>query len=616
METISIARIREALQKGKEEGYVLFAEGRQKEQLEKAKTNPVARQLLDQLEVYTQGVEKKAPRTSSFAMWIDYLETGNRRNYEKLYFESKRELHALALQEYIEGEGRLLEPLQERLWLWCNEYSWELPAHVSLSKEQMQKEKRVPETTLALFSAETGFYMAEILSLLQERLHPSLVYRVQSEIEKRVLRPFEEGNFKFEEEKMNWSAVCAGSVGMAAIYLVEDQYRLSSIVYRVLGSLASFLEGFEKDGLTREGLGYWQYGFSFYLAFAQLLYERTKGEIDLMKWDKKIIEIAKLPLYLQFPDGGIIPFSDTPSQKWYGEYGILARLEACVGVKGYVHEESVNFLEEETAKWLYLSRNLFWGADYEKAEEKPFIGRRYFGSGQWIIDRSEDEDGNFLVFAAKGGDNDEPHNHNDLGHFILRYAGEEIFCDLGAPEYTKAYFSEGRYGVLNASSKGHSVPVIGGKEQSAGKERQSQFVDLELRGHVKLVLDLTKAYDSVDLKKYTRSLCFNKGDKTLLIEDTFEQELEQAEMQPLQVEEVLMTHLPVRLVEEGVLELVGEKTKTLIYFEEAAKYQLETCTYTNHQGDTKQVNRIAFCYELTQKEEKIQIRLTLATAHS
>ncbi|NUT40465.1 MAG: hypothetical protein HOV86_10800 [Thermoactinospora sp.] len=71
-------------------------------------------------------------------------------------------------------------------------------------------------------------------------------------------------------------------------------------------------------------------------------------------------------------------------------------------------------------------------------------------------------------FAAKGGHNDEPHNHLDLGHFVLRLNGETVLDDLGAPEYTRDYFGEDRYKVLQASALGHSVPVINGSTQQPG----------------------------------------------------------------------------------------------------------------------------------------------------
>ncbi|MDY4307971.1 hypothetical protein SNF32_14980 [Enterococcus mundtii] len=46
------------------------------------------------------------------------------------------------------------------------------------------------------------------------------------------------------------------------------------------------------------------------------------------------------------------------------------------------------------------------------------------------------------MFAAKGGRNDESHNHIDIGHFVFGTREDLFLTDLGAGEYTKDYFDE------------------------------------------------------------------------------------------------------------------------------------------------------------------------------
>ncbi|MFR6332585.1 MAG: hypothetical protein ACLUOI_29915 [Eisenbergiella sp.] len=71
--------------------------------------------------------------------------------------------------------------------------------------------------------------------------------------------------------------------------------------------------------------------------------------------------------------------------------------------------------------------------------------------------------------AAKGGNNGESHNHNDVK--LPASGGDEmLLTDLGAGEYTRDYFSEKRYEILCNHSFGHSVPVIDGKGQKEGTE--------------------------------------------------------------------------------------------------------------------------------------------------
>ncbi len=90
------------------------------------------------------------------------------------------------------------------------------------------------------------------------------------------------------------------------------------------------------------------------------------------------------------------------------------------------------------------------------------------------------EPGVMLAFSAKAGHNNEPHNHNDLGHFILHGGGENLLCDLGAGLYTKAYFSPGRESIINISSSGHSVPVINGTMQQSGAKAKAVVLDIAM----------------------------------------------------------------------------------------------------------------------------------------
>src|SRR5690606_39665769 len=50
-------------------------------------------------------------------------------------------------------------------------------------------------------------------------------------------------------------------------------------------------------------------------------------------------------------------------------------------------------------------------------------------------------------FAAKGGYNNESHNHNDIGSFILYKEGKPLFIDAGVGTYTKKTFSNERYDI-------------------------------------------------------------------------------------------------------------------------------------------------------------------------
>jgi hypothetical protein len=148
-------------------------------------------------------------------------------------------------------------------------------------------------------------------------------------------------------------------------------------------------------------------------------------------------------------------------------------------------------------RWGHVTRNLLW-SDPARFDQPLPDQTTYFPDLAWTVARrllgARDAAGS-LSFAAKGGHNGEPHNHNDLGHFVLHIGGESLLTDLGAGVYTRQYFREERYQHLHPSSEGHSAPVIAGRGQAPGREHVARVLaHAERADGAALALDLTPAY--------------------------------------------------------------------------------------------------------------------------
>ena len=100
--------------------------------------------------------------------------------------------------------------------------------------------------------------------------------------------------------------------------------------------------------------------------------------------------------------------------------------------------------------------------------------------------------------------------------FIFSDKDGQVFCDLGAGRYTKDYFDESkRYDIFCNSSFGHSVPIIDGEPQSAGK----RFLAKLTYENGIAVCDLSKAYDCHNLISFTRKAVIN--DNSVILTDDF-----------------------------------------------------------------------------------------------
>jgi len=510
--------------------------------------------MLTQIEEEAERARATPAPALPLSLFRLFEETGDRSQYESAYFDRRRRLAALTLSILLpsparegsetrshsspagerpevkllpspNGEGPGVRSLSDLLWEICNEYTWALPAHLPVGINAVRANRLPPEQIVDLFAAETAAALAEVLSLLGDRLDPWLDLRIRQEVERRIFQPLFENSARFawETEAMNWAAVCAGSAGIAALVLVDDRERLVRVIERVLRVMKVFLSGFPNDGGTPEGIVYWEYGFGFYLYFAEALREYTGGTIDLLD-DDHVRRIAAFPNTVALGDNHFVNFSDANATV-HLHAGLCARLAERTGTK-MPPLPPVDFFTDHIFRWAHITRDIVWSRPPGK--KRLANGRFYLPDLAWVIDKRT-INGKTIAFAAKGGHNDEPHNHNDLGHFILHVGGESLLADIGAGRYTRQYFGAERYASIHNGAQGHSVPIINGALQQAGKEYRAHLLHyVEKREKIDFTLDLSGAYDQPALRSLHREFHWQRTDEEadafLQIEDFFSAE--------------------------------------------------------------------------------------------
>lgn len=440
----------------------------------------------------------------NFRDFMTFSETGNRIYFEEKYFRRRAQLIAAVGMFLLEEQQEYLERLENVLWAICDEYTWSLPAHVP-----PQQESALTRRHIDLFAAETGFALSEISQLLEEKLHPRLLQRMNDEVDARILCSFEQTEYHWEYLEMNWSAVCAGSVGACFLYLAPE--RFPAVKQRILNAMNCFLRGFGTDGCCREGMSYWNYGFGFFTYFADLLYKFTNGKENLFA-NPLVEKVAQFPQIAFLNPSTVISFADCGPDADI-EPGLISYLTQLYPEQIYFTGRAAELLDlnDRCYRWATFIRNIVW-TDYRFLRTKAPEQMTYLPQAQWYVNHN----GPFS-FAAKGGHNDEPHNHNDLGGFILADEQEQLLCDLGSGLYTHAYFqSETRYDVISNSSLGHSVPMIDGTLQQPGENHFAQVVRADSNT---FSVDITGAYLCDDLTQALRT--FQIQANTIKLNDHF-----------------------------------------------------------------------------------------------
>lgn len=461
------------------------------------------RPMLDAIRAEARRLLKTEAPALPYSLFKLFKEQGTRLEYERPYFERRRRLNTYALLAWLEpGEEAHARELADIVWLICDEYSWCLPAHI----------RENDPLAVDLFAAETAFALAEIVSLAGPLLPEPVAVRARREVRRRVLEPYLYGGpWAWERSTHNWAAVCAGSVGAAALHLLDDRDELAAVVDRVLSAMSSFLDGYGDDGVCPEGFGYWTYGFGFFVYFADLLGKATEGRLDLFSLPK-IGKIAAFPQICFLSGAAVANFSDALPE-YRVQPGLLHYLAGVFeGLPVPGPELYARYTDDPCSRWAHAFRDLVWTAPEGGGSGGWPDLSRYMPDAQWLVSRLA-AGGRTYAFAAKGGHNDEPHNHNDLGHFLLHTDGETVLHDLGCGMYTADYFGERRYEYACNGSQGHSVPIVGGALQQPGRSRKARVLRAEAGEGVAvdtLEMDIAGAYDADGLKSWVRRFEWDK----------------------------------------------------------------------------------------------------------
>lgn len=501
---------------------------------------PELAEMLTDLRRYGEQALREPLPLLTFQLFRQFGRAGERKAYEQVYFERRGRLAAVAMLALDAGTPHMVHALEEMLWAICDEYTWCLPAHLGTGEAEQVA------GNIDLFAAETVHMLAEIVILHRHHLDALVVERIRKEAERRIFTPLyrEKRAYHWQIADHNWSAVCGGCCGMAALLLLEDQAMLLESTRQTINCMKAFLSGYGEDGGCAEGIGYWVYGFGYFVYYAEMLRDYTEGALDLLE-GSKIAAIAAFPLRIHLSGGTFINYSDSSEHEEIPS-GLLSLLAVRFGMKVDLPLRIPRLTEDPCRRWAHLLRNLMWSdpevykrIHREAAEQAN--GGFIFQQLEWMVAkhalhmppnvqgetsrRCSDREWVQVACSFKGGHNDEPHNHNDLGQVIIHCGGENILCDPGAGLYTQAYFAPGREQLLHISSAGHNVPLIGGCEQRSGRKAEAELLEFRLEpdgSEMQALFDLTQAYPEAALHRYTRHLSWKAGQDYVGMNGTME----------------------------------------------------------------------------------------------
>lgn len=567
------------------------------------------------------------PQTT-YSLYREFEHTGEREGYQQPYYIKRSQL-SRAVLEMIMGDESMRDVVSDLLWSICEETTWVLPAHEEQGpdfwelKPSPRKHPWGAHTALTrepdsidLFAAETGASLAETVYLLGDRLPAEVCQRVRQEVGRHIFLPYLAYGRKhwWYKGALNWNGVCNGSIGLAFLRLERDPRTLADALNQALEGLEAFVAtAFEADGGSIEGPGYWNYGLMYYVTLAELLRERTSGEIDLLA-APRMVDIARYPLGMALSEGLFIDFGDAVERTAF-EPGIIQRIAERTGVielrNLILPADRLEGFGVATAKLGIMLRDCAWW----DGETPPFPASAHAdfylpacGVAKFTGRTARQKP---VALAAKAGHNDGHHSHTDIATFIYHIDGESLLCDPGRGRYSKDYFRQHRYENIFCNSIGHNVPRIGGQLQAPGPEfggsqqYHGDIIEHDSDGPEKiLVIDYHQAYNLPTLRKARRTLRLSADDGVARLEDAFD-----FDDAPLPVEEAFVTWETVAL-KGSTARITGKHSALEMVIEEPAGVVFQVERLKKESNENKRdgvLSRITV--QLPEGQKKFRMRI-------
>ncbi len=482
------------------------------------------------------GTEWATPRASVF---LDYVRNGDRSRFQAISFGRRSRLTALVLGECFEGKGRFMDDIADGIWAICEETYWGVPAHVGMQKKGPGLPD-VKEPTVDLFAAETGGLLAWTYYLLYDQLRdisPLLPERIEYEVKRRIIDVLlARSDFWWmglqddpDHHVNNWNPWICSNWLSAVLVLEKDQERRIKSVHKICRCLDQFLNPYPRDGGCDEGPGYWGHaGSSLYDCLA-LLHSVSKGEIDV--FDQPLIrEIGRYIYRVHIAGDYYVNFADAsaitrPMASQVYRYGKAIQDPKMTGFGAYLAERQEVGGKAALKRFGGLMRGLpalltMRDLPAEKPAV-PLLRDVWFPDLQVAIAREKQGSTTGFYLAAKGGHNNESHNHNDVGNFLVFYDGIPLMIDVGVEEYTAKTFSSRRYEIWTMQSAFHNCPTVNGTMQAPGAQYRAADLDYAAeKKRARFSLEMSGAYpDSAGIQTWKRTVELERGTGVRIIDD-------------------------------------------------------------------------------------------------
>lgn len=352
------------------------------------------------------------------------------------------------------------------------------------------------------------------------------------------------GAWKWYLSDNNWNGICHGGMIMAALACYEsDPAFMSSVIAVAVNGMPRYLDSFEPDGASEEGMMYWGYGVSnTFLALESMkrVLGKTFGLAEMSGFKKT----GWFPYIVSGPSGTATMGDDclyygkenkVLSYFWFAKNYSDTNL-AIMHYSKCMERNSVRI--EKMNGWIDL---LFYDPELIKRGNYMSLPLSGYIKGcdyMYVIENQQDP--NSIYIGMHGGSNSASHGHLDAGTIFLQALGENYIVGNLGREYpypadyftiTAPYYDQppsrslstiGRFYYYRVRTESKSCLVFNPDarpEQNPNGMASLYKQEADNNGGF-FIIDLTACYIR-DVKYYKRGIKLNRNLGLVTIQDEF-----------------------------------------------------------------------------------------------
>ena len=388
-----------------------------------------------------------------------FTQNGNRSQSDNATILSRGNFQTLVLAECLRNDGRYLPKIIDYIHALCAQKSWLYSAH-----DPQLTNFHGTAIDVELASSALGWNLATTLHMLGDKLDPDTRALIHDNLNRRILTPAldrytgKQPAWWWQTAEMNWNPVCLAGITGTALEELPDRHTRALFVAAAELYSAYFLKGFPADGYCTEGLSYWNYGFGHYAMLSELLRQTTNGKIDLLARPDAQAP-ATFATRIQIINTVAPAFADCPVYpKADPELLFYVSRRFSLGLADFNQIPPDHMPSDLTQEACFRFDSA--ASQTPPATNAPYQLRDFFNTAGILIARPAHHTDSHIGVALKGGNNNEAHNHNDLGSYVFVLNKKCLILDPGSEHYTARTFSPHRYDSKLLSSYGHAVPFV------------------------------------------------------------------------------------------------------------------------------------------------------------